>query len=143
MSMLFYSDIVLFSFTLKNSDTQWSVHYGLSDESRGCWLRSWTTKKWPLEIKNKQFYFLKRNLCRTAMEKRWIITYALETKSEFNEIKPCKQERDSLLILNFDFFPLGLNGPETHLIWKLSNCFMMIQTEMCISLQNCVICQIS
>jgi len=37
------------------------------------------------------------------------------TKSEFNEIKPCKQERDTLSILNFDFFPLGLSGPETHL----------------------------
>jgi hypothetical protein len=65
------------------------------------------------------------------------------TKAEFNEIKPCKQERDPLPILNFDFFPLALSGPETHLIWKLSNCFMMIQTEMCISLQNCVIYQIS
>lgn len=123
MPMLFYSDVMLFSLTLKNSDTQWSVHYGLSDESRGCWLRSWTTKEWPLEIKNKQFLFPETKLVSYNGGNALDYYVALRnTKSEFNEIKRCKQERDTLPILTVDFLPLGLSGPGTHLVWKLSKC---------------------
>jgi len=55
----------------------------------------------------------------------------INTKSEFNGIEPCKQERDTPPILNFHFFPLGLSGPGTP-IW-----FGSFRNVLWLSKQRC------